>query len=110
MSLIHISVKAININLPANHPILEKCRPLYELSLIHILIIAGSVIAEAAAIFGFHDFIAQIWDGEGTAGRVFLIPPIALELSQKKEFTGGFCACFSVSEYIDVFCFQDPCF
>lgn len=30
--MLELTVKAININLPANHPILEKCRPLYEYS------------------------------------------------------------------------------
>lgn len=28
--MLELTVKVININLPVNHPILEKCRPLYE--------------------------------------------------------------------------------
>lgn len=30
--MLELTVKVININLPVNHPILEKCRPLYEYS------------------------------------------------------------------------------
>lgn len=30
--MLELIVKVININLPANHPILERCRPLYEYS------------------------------------------------------------------------------
>ena len=30
--MLELSVKVININFPSNHPILEKCRPLYEYS------------------------------------------------------------------------------
>ena len=30
--MLELNVKVININLPSNHPILEKCRPLYEYS------------------------------------------------------------------------------
>lgn len=31
-NMLELTVKAININLPTNHPILKKCRPLYEYS------------------------------------------------------------------------------
>ena len=30
--MLELTVKVININLPVNHPILQKCRPLYEYS------------------------------------------------------------------------------
>lgn len=28
--MLELKVRIININLPMNHPILERCRPLYE--------------------------------------------------------------------------------